>query len=39
VFALGVLRLHRRHRASGGAMPNAATLASEYVPRRQRPSR
>src|ERR1041385_4351402 len=22
----------------GGAMPNAATLASEYVPRRQRPS-
>ena len=21
----------------GGAMPNAATLASEYVPRRQRP--
>ena len=38
-------RLHRDARALrflagvglGGAMPNAATLASEYVPRRQRP--
>jgi MFS transporter, AAHS family, 4-hydroxybenzoate transporter len=36
VFALGVLRFIAGI-GLGGAMPNAATLASEYVPRRQRP--
>src|SRR4029079_11343508 len=36
VFALGVLRFIAGV-GLGGAMPNAATLASEYVPRRQRP--
>ena len=36
VFALGVLRFVAGI-GLGGAMPNAATLASEYVPRRQRP--
>src|SRR5688572_13685002 len=36
IFALGVLRLIAGI-GLGGAMPNAATLASEYVPRRQRP--
>src|SRR6185369_14958937 len=36
VFALGVLRFIAGI-GLGGAMPNAATLASEYVPRKQRP--
>ena len=36
VFMLGVLRFVAGI-GLGGAMPNAATLASEYVPRRQRP--
>jgi AAHS family 4-hydroxybenzoate transporter-like MFS transporter len=36
VFMLGVLRLLAGI-GLGGAMPNAAALASEYVPRRQRP--
>ena len=36
LFALGVLRFIAGI-GLGGAMPNAATLASEYVPRRQRP--
>ena len=36
VFMLGVLRLIAGI-GLGGAMPNAASLASEYVPRRQRP--
>ena len=36
VFALGVLRFIAGV-GLGGAMPDAATLASEYVPRRQRP--
>ena len=36
IFALGVLRFIAGI-GLGGAMPNAATLASEYVPRRQRP--
>jgi AAHS family 4-hydroxybenzoate transporter-like MFS transporter len=36
IFALGVLRFVAGI-GLGGAMPNAATLASEYVPRRQRP--
>src|SRR5688572_486280 len=36
IFALGVLRLIAGI-GLGGAMPNAASLASEYVPRRQRP--
>ncbi len=36
VTALGVLRLIAGV-GLGGAMPNAAALASEYVPRRQRP--
>lgn len=36
VFALGLLRFIAGI-GLGGAMPNAATLASEYVPRRQRP--
>ena len=36
VFTLGVLRFLAGV-GLGGAMPNAAALASEYVPRRQRP--
>src|SRR5499426_4145664 len=36
VFLLGVLRFLAGI-GLGGAMPNAASLASEYVPRRQRP--
>jgi MFS transporter, AAHS family, 4-hydroxybenzoate transporter len=36
VFLLGVLRF-LAGLGLGGAMPNAAALASEYVPRRQRP--
>jgi AAHS family 4-hydroxybenzoate transporter-like MFS transporter len=36
VFMLGVLRFLAGI-GLGGAMPNAAALASEYVPRRQRP--
>lgn len=36
VFMLGLLRLIAGI-GLGGAMPNAASLASEYVPRRQRP--
>jgi AAHS family 4-hydroxybenzoate transporter-like MFS transporter len=36
IWALGVLRLIAGV-GLGGAMPNAAALASEYVPRRQRP--
>src|SRR5919108_6576757 len=36
VFMLGFLRLIAGI-GLGGAMPNAASLASEYVPRRQRP--
>ncbi len=36
VFALGLLRFLAGI-GLGGAMPNAAALASEYVPRRQRP--
>src|SRR5688500_1011352 len=36
VFMLGVLRFVAGI-GLGGAMPNAAALASEYVPRRQRP--
>jgi AAHS family 4-hydroxybenzoate transporter-like MFS transporter len=36
VFMLGALRLIAGI-GLGGAMPNAASLASEYVPRRQRP--
>jgi AAHS family 4-hydroxybenzoate transporter-like MFS transporter len=36
VFALGVLRF-LAGLGLGGAMPNAAALASEYVPRRHRP--
>jgi MFS transporter, AAHS family, 4-hydroxybenzoate transporter len=36
VFMLGVLRFLAGI-GLGGAMPNAATLASEYVPRKQRP--
>lgn len=36
VFALGVLRFLTGI-GLGGAMPNSAALASEYVPRRQRP--
>ena len=36
IFMLGVLRFLAGV-GLGGAMPNAATLASEYVPRRQRP--
>jgi len=36
VFALGLLRFIAGV-GLGGAMPNAATLASEYVPRKQRP--
>ena len=36
VFLLGVLRFIAGV-GLGGAMPNAASLASEYVPRRQRP--
>src|SRR5688572_9247320 len=36
VFKLGVLRFVAGI-GLGGAMPNAAALASEYVPRRQRP--
>ncbi len=36
ILALGVLRFLAGV-GLGGAMPNAATLASEYVPRRQRP--
>lgn len=36
VFGLGVLRFLAGV-GLGGAMPNAAALASEYVPRRQRP--
>ena len=36
VFMLGVLRFLAGV-GLGGAMPNAASLASEYVPRRQRP--
>jgi AAHS family 4-hydroxybenzoate transporter-like MFS transporter len=36
IFMLGLLRLIAGI-GLGGAMPNAASLASEYVPRRQRP--
>jgi AAHS family 4-hydroxybenzoate transporter-like MFS transporter len=36
IFTLGLLRLIAGI-GLGGAMPNAASLASEYVPRRQRP--
>src|SRR5688572_15324786 len=36
IFMLGALRFLAGV-GLGGAMPNAATLASEYVPRRQRP--
>ena len=36
VFALGMLRFFAGL-GLGGAMPNAAALASEYVPRRKRP--
>jgi len=36
VFALGLIRFIAGV-GLGGAMPNAATLASEYVPRKQRP--
>ena len=36
MFMLGLLRFLSGV-GLGGAMPNAAALASEYVPRRQRP--